>query len=77
MNYEGAQEARKRMEVPCEIIRVPQVLYSPFLPIFVCVSTPSHARLPIFFGGAHLKVIDQDIDIISLIFKCRPGTLCL
>ncbi|KAL9250644.1 putative 1-acylglycerol-3-phosphate O-acyltransferase [Drosera capensis] len=24
MNYQGAQEARKQMEVPCEIIRVPQ-----------------------------------------------------
>lgn len=25
MNYQGAQEARKHMKVPCEIIRVPQV----------------------------------------------------
>lgn len=25
MNYQGAQEARQRMKVPCEIIRVPQV----------------------------------------------------
>lgn len=25
MNYEGAQEARKQMKVPCEILRVPQV----------------------------------------------------
>lgn len=25
MNYQGAQEARKQMKVPCEIIRVPQV----------------------------------------------------
>ncbi|MCI28252.1 abhydrolase domain-containing protein 4-like, partial [Trifolium medium] len=24
MNYEGAQEARKHMKVPCEIIWVPQ-----------------------------------------------------
>jgi len=27
MNYEGAQEARKHMKVPCEIIRVPQVSF--------------------------------------------------
>jgi hypothetical protein len=25
MNYQGAQQTRKDMEVPCEIIRVPQV----------------------------------------------------
>ena len=25
MDYQGAQEARKQMKVPCEIIRVPQV----------------------------------------------------
>ena len=25
MNYQGAQQARKDMKVPCEIIRVPQV----------------------------------------------------
>ena len=30
MNYQGAQEARKHMKVPCEIIRVPQVSLSPF-----------------------------------------------
>lgn len=37
VNYEGAQEARKQMKVPCEIIRVPQVLYSPLLSTFVCM----------------------------------------
>jgi abhydrolase domain-containing protein 5 len=37
MNYEGAIEARKQMKVPCEIIRVPQVLLSPLLSTFVCV----------------------------------------
>jgi hypothetical protein len=25
MSYEGAQQARQHMKVPCEIIRVPQV----------------------------------------------------
>jgi len=31
MNYQGAQEARKHMKVPCEIIRVPRVyLFSHF-----------------------------------------------
>lgn len=28
MPYEGAQEARKHMKVPCEIIRVPKVSLS-------------------------------------------------
>ena len=32
MNYQGAQEARKLMNVPCEIIRVPQVPLSLSLP---------------------------------------------
>ncbi|CAA2974338.1 probable 1-acylglycerol-3-phosphate O-acyltransferase [Olea europaea subsp. europaea] len=33
MNYECAQEARKQMKVPCEIIRVPQVALSLSLPV--------------------------------------------
>lgn len=36
MNYKGAQEARKNMNVPCEIIRVPEVFFSPF-PVFLIV----------------------------------------
>lgn len=32
MNYQGAQEARKSMKTPCEILRVPQVLPSFFFP---------------------------------------------
>ncbi|CAJ2642986.1 unnamed protein product [Trifolium pratense] len=35
MNYEGAQEARKQMKVPCEIIRVPQAGH------FVFIDNPS------------------------------------
>jgi pimeloyl-ACP methyl ester carboxylesterase len=35
MNYEGAQEARKHMKVPCEIIRVPQAGH------FVFIDNPS------------------------------------
>ncbi|XP_041018661.1 probable 1-acylglycerol-3-phosphate O-acyltransferase [Juglans microcarpa x Juglans regia] len=31
MSYEGAQEARKRMKVPCEIIRVPQAGHFAFI----------------------------------------------
>ena len=31
MNYQGAQEARKSMKTPCEILRVPQVLHPSFL----------------------------------------------
>lgn len=31
MNYKGAQEARKRMNIPCEIIRVPQAGHFVFI----------------------------------------------
>ncbi|WRX30226.1 hypothetical protein QQP08_022713 [Theobroma cacao] len=31
MNYQGAQEARKQMKVPCEIFRVPQAGHFVFL----------------------------------------------
>lgn len=40
MNYQGAQQARKDMKVPCEIIRVPQVSLS--LPIRILVFFFSH-----------------------------------
>ncbi|XP_042501568.1 probable 1-acylglycerol-3-phosphate O-acyltransferase isoform X2 [Macadamia integrifolia] len=31
MNYQGAQEARKHMKVPCEIIRVPEAGHFVFI----------------------------------------------
>lgn len=42
MNYEGAQEARKHMKVPCEIIRVPQV---PIYPIPLNSEMYVHIRI--------------------------------
>jgi abhydrolase domain-containing protein 5 len=38
MDFRGAEEARKRMNVPCEIIRVPQVklLRRPVYPFLFC-----------------------------------------
>lgn len=57
MNYEGAVEARKQMKVPCEIIRVPQVLHSPFLSTFVCVCVHASERIPSFARSlAHVLV---------------------
>ena len=50
MNYEGAQEARKHMKVPCEIIRVPQVHLSLLLSVFLplCVSTFTHLLIWVY-----------------------------
>ena len=41
MSYQGAQEARKHMKVPCEIIRVPQVS----LPLSLSLSVKYEARI--------------------------------
>lgn len=37
MDYKGAQEARKQMNVPCEIIRAPQVSISPLINTQLCI----------------------------------------
>lgn len=44
MNYEGAQEARKHMKVPCEIIRVPQAGH------FVFIDNPSGFHSAVFYA---------------------------
>ncbi|KAK2660684.1 hypothetical protein Ddye_007217, partial [Dipteronia dyeriana] len=47
MNYQGAQEARKHMKVPCEIIRVPQGVHFVFIdnPCSVLAGDLSHPTL--------------------------------
>ncbi|KAL1312048.1 hypothetical protein HN51_038683 [Arachis hypogaea] len=44
MNYEGAQEARDQMKVPCEIIRVPQAGH------FVFIDNPSGFHSAVFYA---------------------------
>ncbi|KAG6390641.1 hypothetical protein SASPL_148379 [Salvia splendens] len=44
MNYQGAQEARKQMKVPCEIIRVPQAGH------FVFIDNPNAFLSAVFYG---------------------------
>ncbi|KAI4320957.1 hypothetical protein MLD38_034388 [Melastoma candidum] len=44
MNYRGAQEARKDMKVPCEIIRVPQAGH------FVFIDKPSAFHSAVFYA---------------------------
>ncbi|XP_010909172.1 probable 1-acylglycerol-3-phosphate O-acyltransferase isoform X2 [Elaeis guineensis] len=44
MNYQGAQEARKHMKVPCEIIRVPRGGH------FVFIDNPSGFHSAVFHG---------------------------
>ncbi|XP_062194493.1 probable 1-acylglycerol-3-phosphate O-acyltransferase isoform X2 [Phragmites australis] len=52
MNYQGAQQARKEMEVPCEIIRVPQGGH------FVFIDNPSGFHSAIFY--ACRKILSGD-----------------
>ncbi|KAM6552070.1 hypothetical protein CsatB_001878 [Cannabis sativa] len=44
MNYQGAQEARKNMKVPCEIIRVPQAGH------FVFIDNPNDFHSAVFYA---------------------------
>ena len=44
MNYQGAQQARKDMKVPCEIIRVPQGGH------FVFIDNPAGFHSAIFYA---------------------------
>ncbi|CAJ2675691.1 unnamed protein product [Trifolium pratense] len=54
MNYEGAQEARKHMKVPCEIIRVPQSGH------FVFIENPSGFHSAVFYACRRFLSPDPD-----------------
>ncbi|XP_057426948.1 probable 1-acylglycerol-3-phosphate O-acyltransferase [Lotus japonicus] len=54
MNYEGAQEARKHMKVPCEIIRVPQAGH------FVFIENPSGFHSAVFHACRRFLSPDPD-----------------
>ncbi|GAU26903.1 hypothetical protein TSUD_03060 [Trifolium subterraneum] len=54
MNYEGAQEARKHMKVPCEIIRVPQSGH------FVFIENPSAFHSAVFYACRRFLSPDPD-----------------
>ncbi|KAL2458028.1 1-acylglycerol-3-phosphate O-acyltransferase [Forsythia ovata] len=58
MNYQGAQEARKQMKVPCELIRVPQAGH------FVFIDNPAAFHSAVFY--ACRRFISPDQDNISL-----------
>lgn len=58
MNYQGAQEARKHMKVPCEIIRVPQAGH------FVFIDNPTSFHAAMFY--ACRRFLSSDPDNISL-----------
>ncbi len=47
MDFRGAEEARKRMNVPCEIIRVPQVklIQATQIPLPVLLDGIVHTRM--------------------------------
>ncbi|CAJ1972511.1 unnamed protein product [Sphenostylis stenocarpa] len=54
MNYEGAQEARKHMKVPCEILRVPQAGH------FVFIDNPSGFHSAVFHACRRFLSPDPD-----------------
>ncbi|KAG4379453.1 hypothetical protein AAZX31_17G241900 [Glycine max] len=56
MNYEGAQEARKQMNVPCEILRVPQAGH------FVFIDNPSGFHSAVFYACRRFLRPDQDTE---------------
>ena len=77
MNYQGAQQARKDMKVPCEIIRVPQVNFSCWQ---CCVVTNYNFTILVqglnFSGhvlqGGHFVFIDNPSGFHSAVFYgCR------
>ncbi|PON93825.1 Epoxide hydrolase-like [Trema orientale] len=58
MNYQGAQEARKNMKVPCEIIRVPQAGH------FVFIDSPSDFHSAVFYACRRFLSPDPDKESI-------------
>ncbi|KAJ7966830.1 1-acylglycerol-3-phosphate O-acyltransferase [Quillaja saponaria] len=54
MNYQGAQEARKHMKVPCEIIRVPQAGH------FVFIDQPSSFHSAVLYACRKFLSPDPD-----------------
>lgn len=77
MNYQGAQQARKDMKVPCEIIRVPQVNFSCWQ---CCIVTNCNFTILVqglnFRGhvlqGGHFVFIDNPSGFHSAVFyACR------
>ncbi|KAK6115770.1 hypothetical protein DH2020_008039 [Rehmannia glutinosa] len=53
MNYQGAQEARKHMKVPCEIIRVPQGGH------FIFIDNPTAFHSAVFYACRKFFSADQ------------------
>ncbi|ONM22921.1 1-acylglycerol-3-phosphate O-acyltransferase [Zea mays] len=54
MNYQGAQQARKDMKVPCEIIRVPQGGH------FVFIDNPSGFHSAVFYACRNLLSVNGE-----------------
>ncbi|GFP85865.1 probable 1-acylglycerol-3-phosphate o-acyltransferase [Phtheirospermum japonicum] len=59
MNYQGAQEARKHMKVPCEIIRVPQGGH------FIFIDNPIAFHSAVFYACRKFLSPDQDGNSLS------------
>lgn len=76
MNYQGAQEARKHMKVPCEIIRVPQVYFfhslsPPALSLSVFIKTDEFFLIKNMQAG-HFVFIDNPTSFhAAMFYACR------
>ncbi|KAF8406511.1 hypothetical protein HHK36_008600 [Tetracentron sinense] len=82
MNYQGAQEARKHMKVPCEIIRVPQVSLSlshmvgcitsarPCNPSFNDFHLDFHSNIE-FIGGHFVFIENPGKFHSAVMYACR------
>lgn len=68
MNYQGAQEARKHMKVPCEIIRVPQVYLFPFPLIWSYFIILLELKNSYLLQGGHFAFIDNPTAFHSAVF---------
>lgn len=74
MKYQGAQEARKQMKVPCEIIRVPQVCIClfVFLSLHDIFLSTHKIHLLINMQAGHFVFIDNPSGFhAALFYACR------
>lgn len=77
MNYQGAQEARKHMKVPCEIIRVPQVYLFPFPLIWSYFIILLELKNSYLLQGGHFAFLTIQLPSIQLFFMLVEGFLHL
>lgn len=72
MKYQGAQQARKDMKVPCEIIRVPEVSFPLAIYTIRAKTLVLTTDTSTDMQGGHFVFIDNPVGFHSAIFyACR------